>query len=256
MALMLVSAYLVGGDPLRAQSGDDVTVLPAFYADDVRLGGYITDALGRNPAIREAAARYRAALQRVPQVRSLPDPMVTFTQALRSVETRVGPQHQTVMLSQAFPWFGTLALREQVRHCGRQEKPGQKEDDDVLSERGEELRRVDLLACASVMDGHTHEHEKARELVGESANPSEQHDLETDHHEGGGEQRQRRGGPEASGEDEDAGRARGKLGNHGMDQPVRGNGCDARDADRRAATGDGAHGVDLQGDPDSAPLMF
>jgi len=114
MALMLLSACLVGSDSLRAQSGDDVTVLPAFYADDARLGRYITDALGRNPAIREAAARYRAALQRVPQVRSLPDPMVTFTQALRSVETRVGPQQQTVMLSQAFPWFGTLTLREQV----------------------------------------------------------------------------------------------------------------------------------------------
>ena len=115
ITLVLLSAWLVGvDDPLRAQSGDDVTVYPAFYAADARLGAYITDALRQNPAIREAAARYRAALQLVPQVRELPDPMVTFTQALRSVETRVGPQRQTLMLSQAFPWFGTLALREQV----------------------------------------------------------------------------------------------------------------------------------------------
>jgi len=114
IALVLLSAWLVGVDPLRAQSVDDVTVQPAYYAEDRRLGAYITDALQRNPGIREAAARYRAALQLVPQVRALPDPMVTFTQALRSVETRVGPQQQTVMLSQAFPWFGTLDLREQV----------------------------------------------------------------------------------------------------------------------------------------------
>ena len=114
ITLVLLSAWLVGADPLRAQSGDDVTVHPAFYAADAQLGAYITDALRQNPAIREAAARYRAALQLVPQVRELPDPMVTFTQALRSVETRVGPQRQTVMLSQTFPWFGTLALREQV----------------------------------------------------------------------------------------------------------------------------------------------
>lgn len=114
MTLVFLSAWLVGVDPVRAQSRDGATVHPAFYAADARLGAYITDALGRNPAIREAAARYRAALQLVPQVRQLPDPMVTFTQALRSVETRVGPQRQTVMLSQAFPWFGTLALREQV----------------------------------------------------------------------------------------------------------------------------------------------
>jgi cobalt-zinc-cadmium efflux system outer membrane protein len=114
VTLVLLCVWLVGIDPLRAQSGDNVAGHPSYYAGDAQLGAYLTDALRQNPAIREAAARYRAALQLVPQVRELPDPMVTFTQALRSVETRVGPQHQTVMLSQAFPWFGTLALREQV----------------------------------------------------------------------------------------------------------------------------------------------
>ena len=45
---------------------------------------------------------------------ALPDPVVTFTQALRSVETRVGPQLNSVTLTQAFPWFGTLDLRGRV----------------------------------------------------------------------------------------------------------------------------------------------
>ena len=45
---------------------------------------------------------------------ALPDPMVTFTQAIRSVETRVGPQDNAVMLSQAFPWFGKLDLKGQM----------------------------------------------------------------------------------------------------------------------------------------------
>ena len=114
MTLVFLSMWLVGADRLGAQSAGAGTVHPEYFAADDRLGAYIADALTRNPAIREAAARYRAALQLVPQVRELPDPMLTFTQALRSVETRVGPQHRTVMLSQAFPWFGTLALREQV----------------------------------------------------------------------------------------------------------------------------------------------
>jgi outer membrane protein TolC len=53
-------------------------------------------------------------LERVPQVTALPDPTLTFTQMLRSVETRVGPQLNTVMLGQALPWFGKLDLRGQI----------------------------------------------------------------------------------------------------------------------------------------------
>ena len=48
------------------------------------------------------------------QVTALPDPVVTFNQALRSVETRVGPQRNSYMISQAFPWFGKLDLQGQV----------------------------------------------------------------------------------------------------------------------------------------------
>ena len=79
-----------------------------------RLRAYVATALERNPTVLEARARYRAARQRVPQVTALPDPVLSFTQALRSVETRVGPQLNSVTLSQAFPWFGTLELRGRV----------------------------------------------------------------------------------------------------------------------------------------------
>ena len=85
-----------------------------IYAAEPALQVYVADALARSPSVQEALARHRAALQRVPQVTALPDPVISFTQALRSVETRVGPQMNTVMLSQAFPWFGTLDLRGRV----------------------------------------------------------------------------------------------------------------------------------------------
>ena len=78
------------------------------------LHAYVAAALERNPTVLEARARYRAARQRVPQVTALPDPVLNFTQGLRSVETRVGPQLNSVTLSQAFPWFGTLELRGRV----------------------------------------------------------------------------------------------------------------------------------------------
>ena len=85
-----------------------------FYAAAADLRAYVTAAVARNPALLESRARYQAARQRVTQVSALPDPVVSFTQALRSVETRVGPQLNSVTLSQAFPWFGTLELRGRV----------------------------------------------------------------------------------------------------------------------------------------------
>ena len=85
-----------------------------LHSDEADVGAYVTAALERSPAVLEARARYRSARQRVPQVTALPDPVVSFTQALRSVETRVGPQLNSLTLTQAFPWFGTLALRGRV----------------------------------------------------------------------------------------------------------------------------------------------
>ena len=85
-----------------------------FYAAAPDLRAYVSEALERNPTAFGSLARYRAARQRVPQVTALPDPVVSFTQALRSVETRVGPQLNSVTLSQTFPWFGTLELRGRV----------------------------------------------------------------------------------------------------------------------------------------------
>ena len=85
-----------------------------FHAAAADLRAYVTTAVERNPALLESQARYHAARQRVPQVSALPDPVVSFTQALRSVETRVGPQLNSITLSQTFPWFGTLELRGRV----------------------------------------------------------------------------------------------------------------------------------------------
>ena len=87
---------------------------PDFHAAAPELRAYVIEAVQRNPTVLEAQARYAAARQRVPQATALPDPVVNFTQALRSVETRVGPQLNSVTLTQAFPWFGTLELRGRV----------------------------------------------------------------------------------------------------------------------------------------------
>ncbi len=99
--------------PTTAQSAPTEDPLD-FHAAAPDLRAYVMAAVESNPAILESRARYEAARQRAPQAAALPDPVVSFTQALRSVETRVGPQLNGVTLTQAFPWFGTLALRGRV----------------------------------------------------------------------------------------------------------------------------------------------
>ena len=84
---------------------------PEYYSENSQLDTYIRAALDQNPGVQESLARYRAALQKVPQVTSLPDPMLSYTQFIRNVETRVGPQLQSFMFSQKFPWFGKLDLK-------------------------------------------------------------------------------------------------------------------------------------------------
>jgi len=116
--LLMVWTLLQVQSAVFAQTEEQVTMQaeaePDYYAELPLLRQYVGQALERNPSIEEVLARYRAALQRVPQVTALPDPVFGFSQAIRSVETRVGPQHNGFVLSQAFPWFGKLDLRGKV----------------------------------------------------------------------------------------------------------------------------------------------
>ena len=86
----------------------------AFHIPDPLLGEYIRTALDSNPSVQAEYARYRAALQKVPQETALPDPTLIFGRFLRSVETREGPQLSTLTLSQRFPWFGKLDLKGRI----------------------------------------------------------------------------------------------------------------------------------------------
>ena len=76
------------------------------------LSTYLTEAAENNPDVKASFQRYYAALERVPQVGALPDPKVMMGFYILPVETRVGPRRFDFELSQAFPWFGTLAAKE------------------------------------------------------------------------------------------------------------------------------------------------
>jgi cobalt-zinc-cadmium efflux system outer membrane protein len=113
IAVDVAASGPVPGPPIQ-QSAQAAADAPEFYAPDLALAGYVRAALGANPAVQAGLQAYRAALERVHMASALPDPMLSFGQALEAVQTRVGPQLNTVTLTQAFPWFGTLDLRGKV----------------------------------------------------------------------------------------------------------------------------------------------
>ncbi len=87
---------------------------PEFHATDPVLAVYVKAALDANPGVQAAFQAYRASQERVGVATALPDPTVGFGQAVEAVQTRVGPQLNTITLSQTFPWFGKLDLRGHV----------------------------------------------------------------------------------------------------------------------------------------------
>ena len=75
------------------------------------LDEYLIVAAENNPGLKASFNEYMAAMEKVPQVGTLPDPRFAFGYFISPVETRLGPQRASFGLSQAFPWFGTLASR-------------------------------------------------------------------------------------------------------------------------------------------------
>lgn len=72
------------------------------------LGYYLELAAQNNPAIKASYLEYSAALQKVPQAASLPDPQLQLGYFLKPMELLGGNQIANIQLMQMFPWFGTL----------------------------------------------------------------------------------------------------------------------------------------------------
>ena len=76
------------------------------------LDDYFKLAAENNPGLQAKFKSFEAAMQKVTQVSSLPDPNLSFGYFVSPVETRVGPQRARFSLTQMFPWFGTLKAQE------------------------------------------------------------------------------------------------------------------------------------------------
>jgi cobalt-zinc-cadmium efflux system outer membrane protein len=88
----------------RDTSGGGGRVMPTLSAD-APPDEYIRYALYNSPEVEAAYQRWRAAAERLPQVRALPDPRVNLGYSFMDDEATIG-------VMQSFPWPGTLGKRE------------------------------------------------------------------------------------------------------------------------------------------------
>ncbi len=85
---------------------------PSYSQQELRA--YLQTAAQNNPGLKAKFREYLAAVEIVPQVGALPDPVVAFGYYVSAVETRVGPQRFRASAAQPFPWPGLLGAKEDV----------------------------------------------------------------------------------------------------------------------------------------------
>jgi outer membrane protein TolC len=69
---------------------------------------YLEYAAMNNPGVQQKFTEYKAALQKVPQVGSLPEPELNLGVFLKPMELMDGRQVADIRLMQMIPWFGVL----------------------------------------------------------------------------------------------------------------------------------------------------
>ena len=78
------------------------------YSQSDSLTYYLETAVKNNPTVLQRYNEYQAALQKVPQAGSLPDPQLEAGIFLSPMELISGNQVADIKLMQMFPWFGVL----------------------------------------------------------------------------------------------------------------------------------------------------
>ena len=72
------------------------------------LTNYLVRSAQNNPALKSSYNQYRASLEMIQQVGSLPDPDITFGVFTKPNQQLMGNQNADIKFMQMFPWFGTL----------------------------------------------------------------------------------------------------------------------------------------------------
>ena len=78
------------------------------------LNQLIKEGIANNAGLKSKQLAWQSLIQQYPQATALNDPRLTYTEALRPIETRLGPQQRVLALSQNVPYPGKLALKGEV----------------------------------------------------------------------------------------------------------------------------------------------
>lgn len=99
-------------------SGSNLSFSQEKHRKEVILSEILEEALEENPLVKAAYNEWQATLEKIPQAKSLPDPMIGYSLFGQSVETRLGPQQNKLSLSQKIPFFGKLSLKGKIAEKG------------------------------------------------------------------------------------------------------------------------------------------
>jgi len=84
-----------------------VSTVATVPAAAQNLNDYLQTAAENNPGLQSKYKEFEAAMQKVPQVASLPDPTISFGYFI----PKMGSQRAELTINQMFPWFGTLGAQ-------------------------------------------------------------------------------------------------------------------------------------------------
>lgn len=93
-----------------APAGNSIDRLPERPV----LADYLAYAALHNPGLEASFNRWKAALERLPQVRALPDPQFTYRYFIVEQAFRDGDMRNVYEISQTFPWLAKLQLRGEL----------------------------------------------------------------------------------------------------------------------------------------------
>ena len=110
LALVLVGGCRASLSPTSSPPPPDFAPqVAASPAGSMDLAALLQEAAARNPRLSAARNRWLAARTMPDQVTALPDPMITYTEMVEPIQTRVGPLERSAQLKQAIPFPGRLA---------------------------------------------------------------------------------------------------------------------------------------------------
>src|SRR5690554_4663872 len=72
------------------------------------LDKYLKEAAENNPLLKAKHSEFQAAVQRVAQMNSLPNPSISFSYLLSPTTPHPGNEKARIGIQQMIPWFGTL----------------------------------------------------------------------------------------------------------------------------------------------------